>query len=444
MLKHFSLQITIRIGIFILLVLLLIYVTTQTSYYISIFMLSLLVLLAFYNIFSYVDQTNQEISSFLQGIKYNDFGITFTSRKKGESFRELYEAFNGIAAKFKNIQAEKEANHLYLQTVVENVSVGLLCVNEDGKISIMNKAMKTMLSKQYLINLKSLEKLEPNLYGVIEKMKSGEEELVKLDIDNKLIQASVKVNEFWLRNEYYKLIAIQNIQSELEEQELASWQKLIRILTHEIMNSVTPIVSLTAAIDDLLGEEGRELTEQELKDIKLAIKAVGKRSQGLLRFTETYRTLTKIPPPNFERMDAVSLVSNISTLFKTTMKEKGIKLTVNLPKVKLPFQGDIDLLEQVLINLIKNATEACASTDNPEITLNVFKHKNHRIVIQIIDNGSGIDDHTLEQIFVPFYTTKREGTGIGLSISRQIIKMHKGNITVNSELGEGTVFTIDI
>lgn len=444
MLKHFSIQITYRIAIFILLVLILIYVATQTTYYISIFMLSLLVLVSFYNIFNYVDQTNKDISSFLQGIKYNDFGITFTSRKKGESFRELYTAFNGIADKFKNIQAEKEANHLYLQTVVENVNVGLLCVDEEGNISIMNKAIKDLLSRQYLINLKTIKDFEPQLYEVIEKMQSGEEEVVKLNVDNKLVQASVKVNEFWLRNKYYKLIAIQDIQSELEEQELASWQKLIRILTHEIMNSVTPIVSLTSAIDDLLGHEGKQLTEEQRKDIKQAIKAIGKRGQGLLSFTETYRTLTKIPPPKFENMDAVVWVSNISTLFRTTLKEKGIELKLNLPNIPLNFQGDIELLEQVLINLIKNAIEACEGKEGAVITLNVFKNKNRRIIIQIIDNGSGIDDLTLEQIFVPFYTTKRDGSGIGLSLSRQIIKMHKGNISVNSEVGEGTAFTIEL
>jgi len=387
-----------------------------------------------------VDQTNRDVASFLLGIKYDDFSVTFTGKHKGKSFGELYESFNEINKKFRDIQAEKEAQFQYLQTIVESVNVGLLCIDKEGEVLLMNKALKDLLQKPYLVNADAIGKIDEEFYEQLRKMETGDSELLKVNIDNRLLQLSVKANEFKLRGKYYKLLSMQNIQSELEEQELIAWKKLIRILTHEIMNSVTPIVSLTSAINDLMKVESPD--PETLNDVRDAIRAIQKRSEGLLHFTETYRSLTKVPPPRFQTVNANTLLNNIHTLFTAELKEHNILLEKSLPQNEIYFQADPELLEQVLINLIKNAIDAVKEQEQPKISLTLMRTKENRTIIQVVDNGGGIEPEILDQIFIPFYTTKREGSGIGLSLSRQIIGMHKGTIGVQTALGEGTVFTI--
>ena len=442
MFKNFKLNLIFKIITIVSLVLAFAYLLSYTEFYITVFAVGLLIIGSVWDLIRFTDQTNRDVASFLLGIKYDDFSVTFTGKHKGRSFGELYESFNEINNKFRDIQAEKEAQFQYLQTIVESVNVGLLCIDKDGEVLLMNKALKNLLQKPYLVNADAIGKIDLKFYDRLREMKNGDSDLIKINIDNKLLQLSVKATEFKLRDKYYKLISMQNIQSELEEQEFIAWKKLIRILTHEIMNSVTPIVSLTGAINDLLEKE--DTSPENLADVKQAIKAIQKRSEGLLHFTETYRSLTKVPPPKFQTVNGNTLINNIHTLFTAELQERKVQFKKSLPQKEAYFQADPELLEQVLINLIKNAIDATKEKDNPIINFNLLKHTDGKTIIQVIDNGDGIEPEVLDQIFIPFYTTKREGTGIGLSLSRQIIQMHKGTIGVQTALGEGTVFTITL
>lgn len=420
----------------------LVYCFSYTEYYITMFILVVVIVLTVGDMIHKVNQSNRDFTAFLLGIKYEDFSATYSGHHKGKTFGEMYDAFNQINRKFLNIKAEKEANHQYLQTIVEHVSVGLLCLDEEGNVFMMNKALKKLLRKPYLVNAEALKKIDKNLYEVVQRLHSGDKELLKITIDNKIVQLSISALEFKLQKQSLKLVSMQNIQSELEERELEAWQKLIRILRHEIMNSISPIVSLTSTIEGMM--KGGKLEGEDLDDVKAAIRAIRNRSEGLMHFTETYRNLTRIPPPKFQIVDVRLLVQRLSTLLKPAFEKDHINFQMQMPNSPVNCSIDPELLEQVLINLIKNAIEAVNGSEKPTITVTAQKEQSGKTTISVIDNGKGIEEGELDEIFVPFYTTKVEGTGIGLSLSRQIVRMHKGRLFVQSVVGEGTVFTIVI
>jgi len=425
----------------IILLLAIVYFYQNTTHYVTLFIMGLLLVLLVWNILRYVDQTNRDFTSFLLGIKYEDFSATYSGHHKGKTFGELYEAFNQINKKFLNIRSEQEANHNYLQTIVENVDVGLLCFDENEKVVLMNKRLKEMLKKPYLLDIYYLKQVDDLLFSTIKNLEHGDRELVKVNVNNELLQLSVQAVAFKMKKDAYKLVSLQNIQGELEEQELISWQKLIRILTHEIMNSVTPIASLATTMGAML-QDDQALSDADLADIRMAMTTINRRSEALLKFTDSYRNLTRIPPPTFATVDARELVERVQFLFKIIVSEKNIDLKFILPEKPVIIQADAGLLEQVLINLVKNAIEAVESQPHPEIILRLERLQNQTPVIRVVDNGTGIDKDKMDQIFMPFFTTKEEGSGIGLSLSRQIMQMHKGSLSVISEAADGTVFTM--
>ncbi|MEM9917989.1 MAG: ATP-binding protein [Bacteroidota bacterium] len=442
MLQGFTSNILFRIFLLALLMTVLGYFLFQTDFYISAGMIVLMITFLIWDLIRYTNQTNRDITTFLMGIKYDDFALRFSGDHKGRSFKQMYNSFNQINSKFLEIRAEKEAQFLYLQNIVESAEVGLLCTNDEGEVILMNRILKKLLSKPYLISLDSIAKIDQELHQGLLLMKNGDRKLLKVNINNQLLQLSIQARKFKIKEDPYNLYSIHNIQSELEVQEVRSWQKLIRILTHEIMNSVTPIISLSAAVHDKLENTNHQLEKDDIKEMNRAVSAIQKRSEGLLHFTDTYRRLTKIPPPVFQEVNASQLIERIQTLFQSVLKSEKIKLESILPRTSLVFQADPRLMEQVLINLLKNAIDALQDCPDPTIQLSCVTTESNKIKIQVADNGPGLPPDMLDQIFVPFYTTKKEGSGIGLSLCRQIIQMHSGSITVESMVGSGTVFTI--
>lgn len=436
MLYDFRLNIIIRVMILLVLVAGLV-LSFEKNFFLTTGFLGVLLVILVSNLIYYVSQTNRDLANFFEQVKYNDFTATGSAKHKGESFGELHEGFNMINRKFQDIRAEKEANHQFLYTIVEHVDVGLLSVDENEEIIMMNKALQAMLRKSYLIKLEGLKTIDEQLYHTVKNLKTGERELLKLNIKNKLVQLSVQSIDLKLNKETFRLITFQDIQSELEEQELVAWQKLIRILTHEIMNSVAPIASLSSTIRDVLGSNGK-VDPGTLEQIKNSVGVIQKRSEGLLDFTETYRSLTRIPPPKFQLMEGQELIKEVHTLFQPELEKYHIEFKLNAPPDPVQFQGDPNLLEQVLINLVKNAMDAVKAKEAPRIVVTLERMAQGKVSIQVVDNGGGIPEEMMEQIFVPFFTTKDEGSGIGLSLSRQIMRLHKGSIDVQSETGVGT------
>jgi nitrogen fixation/metabolism regulation signal transduction histidine kinase len=395
-----------------------------------------------------VQRTNREIARFFSSIKYSDFSQSFKTTIKGSAFEELSSSFSEVIDEFRKARTEKEEHFRYLQTVVQHVSIGLMAYTSDGNVELINNAAKHLMKINNIKNISDLSVVSDSLVEAISKIKAGEKILVKIADGNELSQLSIHAAEFKLKGNHYTLTSISNIQSELEEKEMEAWQNLIRVLTHEIMNSVTPIVSLSSTASLLLEEADKKIKAgndpgaDNLDDVKEALNTIIRRSKGLLRFIDDYRNLTRIPVPNFQIVHIPSLFERIHKLFADQFKDKNIKFTYSTKPVNLEVTADPDLIEQVIINLILNSFNAVSNSPTPEISLLGMIDNYGKAMIQIEDNGQGVPEELCEKIFIPFFTTRKEGSGIGLSLSRQIMRLHKGGITVKSIPDKETVFTL--
>jgi nitrogen fixation/metabolism regulation signal transduction histidine kinase len=429
-------------------VFLLFYLLTATSLVATPFIVGALIVAQVYSLIHVVQRTNRDVARFFSSIKYSDFSHSFTSSVKGASFEELSNAFSEVMEEFKNERREKEEHFRYLQTVVQHVGIGLMAFTPQGDVELMNVAAKRLLKVNAIRNVSELSVVSKPLVEALRAIRSGNKILVKLVNNNELSQLSIYATEFKMKNKHYTLVSIANIQSELEEQQMEAWQNLIRVLTHEIMNSVTPIISLSSTASTLVEEldrnvrSGESLTSEGLEDVKGALTTITKRSEGLLHFVDDYRNLTRVPGPNFQIVKVASLFGRLQQLFAEQFHEKGIAFFTSVIPENLEITGDPDLIEQVLINLVLNSIAALSNSSAPRIRLESAIDKSGGVLIQVIDNGPGIPEELYDKIFVPFFTTRKEGSGIGLSLSKQIMRLHKGGITVRSIPDKETVFTL--
>ncbi len=429
-------------------VLLLVYLIFKTSLNVSAFILALFTIFLIYELISYIETTNKKLTTFLQSIRHADFSTSFTDHSLGKSFEELNNAFNEVIGEFQKYRSEKEEHLNYLLTVIHHVSIGMIAFKVDGKIDQYNKAVTDLFKIRHIKNIRDLKILKDDLPERLMKMKAGDTVLIKVFVDDELLQLAIHATQFRMRGEDFTLISLQNIHNELEEKEIESWQKLIRVLTHEIMNSITPISSLAGTVRGMLLDEMDEdepklnqLDDEDVESVQSALNTIEKRSQGLLNFVEIYRNLTRIPKPNFRYFPVRQVFENARLLLKPKIEELNIDFSFKILPEGLMVTADPDLLDQVIINLLLNAVDAVREKPNPGITLLATDY-NGRIKIEVRDNGYGIKPDIMDKIFMPFFTSKKHGSGIGLSLSRQIMHLHKGTIAVKSKPDEGSVFIL--
>ena len=441
--KNFRFNLIIRILLIATSIFLLFYIYFKFG---SISVPLLLFAIIFYQVFTlikYIDRTNKDLTRFFQSIGYSDFSQSFGNKKLGKSFDDLRNEFDKVIKKFKKTRSEKEEQYRYFQTIVQHIGIGLITFTTDGEIKLLNNAARRILKISHLKNISALDKIENNFSNKILKLKSSEKTTLQLLINNELVQLLLYKTEFKLQQQNYTLVSLQNIQSELDEKEIESWQKLIRVLTHEIMNSITPITSLAATANNIIDKNSNNiLTNETTDDIKSAVETIHKRSKGLLEFVEKYRTLTKIPRPNFKIFPIKNLFENIEKLMKKEFTEKQIQFVTRLEPESLELTADQGMIEQVLLNLIINSIQSLSKKGNGIIKLTAELTSKGKVLIKVIDNGIGISKEVQEKIFIPFFTTKTNGSGIGLSLSKQIILLHGANISVSSNVDSGTVFTL--
>ncbi len=446
--KKFRFWIFIRILLITANLLLLVILINRQQHEITSLIVGLIAIVQVSELIHYVERTNRKLTQFLESIRHSDFSTSFSDRGLGYSFEGLNRAFNEVIREFRKNRAEKEEHYNYLLTVVQHVSIGIIAFRKDGKVDIINNAVKRLLKITNLREIQDLGSVKQELPGLLLNMKAGDKQLIKLVVEDELQQLSVYATEFRMRGEEFLLVSLQNISSELEEKEIESWQKLIRVLTHEIMNSITPISSLASTVQEMLLENNddnfslRKLEEDDIDSIQQALSTISSRSQGLLTFVETYRNLTRIPRPNFRYFPVKELFDRAHSLLKPKMDKFGIQCNARVFPEDLMITADPDLIDQVVINLLLNAIDAVKDSMQPIISVTASFNTNGRISIDFADNGSGIKPDILDKIFMPFFTSKKEGSGIGLSLSRQIMHLHKGTITVKSKPNEGAVFTL--
>ncbi len=446
--RKFRYIVIFRVVLLFLTLLLVFILAYSEKYRLSMILAGALAVLQVILLIRYVERTNRKLTQFLQAIRHADFSSSFSDPGRGKTFENLNKEFNRVIEEFRKYRAEKEEHFNYLQTVVQHISIGIIVFRKDGKVDIFNNAIKRLLKIKNLRYVQDLKKVKDDLPETLLKLKAGDSTVLKIFIQEELLQIAVNATEFRLRGEDYVLISFQNITAELDEKEIESWQKLIRVLTHEITNSITPITSLASTIKDMLfvSENGKtllqELEEEDVESIEGAIDTIQGRSQGLLNFVEIYRNLTRIPKPNFRYFRVSEAFERATQLLKPKIDQQGITCETRVFPPDMMITADPDLVDQVVINLILNAMDAVKEAEDPKISILASLNSNNRVVIDFKDNGSGIKPDIMDKIFMPFFTSKKHGSGIGLSLSRQIMHLHKGSITVKSKLGEGTIFTL--
>lgn len=393
----------------------------------------------------HLDRSNENIASFLDSIQFDDLSYSFKTESNDPAVKRLHQELNEAMLKLRNSRREKDSEFLFFKNIVMHVGIGLLVFKEDGRIEIFNSAARKLLKVNRADTLHDLKVVSETLVNVFEKLKTGGRELVRLKIGEELVQLSIYAIELTLRGENVKLISVQNIQSELEEKEMEAWQNLVRVLTHEIMNSVTPISSLAGIVEEELKPYTQDdydtpLNKDQLSDIHLSLQTISKRSDGLIHFVKEFRSLTSIPKPRPTLIEVRNLLEELTMLHRRDLTDRNIQLSTSVYPEDLTISADKNMVEQVLINLIRNAIQAFEDQEEKVIEIKAAVNEKSRAVISVKDNGTGIDPEAMEKIFIPFFTTKKTGSGIGLSLSRQIMRQHQGTLTVKSTVGKGTEF----
>lgn len=452
MIARFRIGVITRVLFLFGMVNLLVYMIVNTQYYVSSVLIAAIIIIQVVNLIAYVETTNKQLQRFFEAISYNDFSQTFSNRGSNKSFSSLNSAFNEIIEKFKNERAKGEESYRYLQTVVQHIGIGLLSFNHNGEIELLNTSAKRLLDVSVLRHLDQLKEINEKVYTAVSGLKSGARTLLNCTIGGESLQLAIYATDFRMKGDNYKLISLQNISTELDEKEMEAWQNLTQVLAHEIMNSITPIASLSDTVNsmlmgDVFGSEAPEpIPPETLQDVKDALGTINKRSLGLMRFVNSYRNITQIPTPIFEVLAVKEVLDRVRNLMKGEASLRRVNVEVIVDPATLEITADSQLIDQALINIVKNAFKALSEVSNSKITLRGKIDDSGHAVIQVEDNGPGIKPSVREKMFVPFYTTSKEntengGSGIGLSLSRQIMRMHSGTLNVAKSEKGCTIFS---
>ncbi len=444
--ENFRLNCLLRALLLLASSLLLAWLLLETRLYASAALVGLLTAGQTWALIRYVEKTGQHLTQFLQAVRYGDLSGALRIREAGPAFRELDTAFQEVFEVLRAARSEKEEHYHYLQTVIQHVGVGLLCYQPDGRVELANRALQTLLGVREPGTLEDLRPVSAELVEALRKIGAGEKALVRVERGSERLQLAMRATSLRMRGRLFTLVSVQNIHSELEEKEMEAWQNLVRVLTHEIMNSITPISSLASTADSLsarAADSEEPPSRETLRDISDAVGTIHRRSQGLLRFVDNYRKLTRLPKPEIQRLPVRELFERVAGLMRAELEQAGVRLACLVEPERLELTADPELIEQVLINLVTNSLQALKEQTAGRVTLSArLDGASGRVLIQVADNGPGIPPESCEQIFIPFFTTRRHGSGIGLSLSRQIMRLHHGTITVHSEPGRETVFTL--
>lgn len=386
-----------------------------------------------------------EWRQFIESVRYRDFSRHFDAASGTGTVQELRAGFNELNVAFQEISKEKEAQYHFLQKILELIDTGILYYDESsGVVSWMNETWKEMLSMPHLKHLSGMEKRNGRLYREIMALEAGDTRIVQLQLEQNIAKLMFTATRFVTEGRHYKLIACKNVNDALDAAESKAWQQLLGVLTHEIMNSIAPISSLADTLKRQIQQT--KLAEQPaplpVDDLELGITTIRDRGEGLLKFARTYSRLNQINSLQLERVYVHSILENLAQLMEPGMQQKGIELQIVLQDPDLQIMADTHLLEQALINLLVNATEAVKAVSQPLVVLSAYQIPTGKVVIKVADNGKGIPEALWDKIFIPFFSSRKNGSGIGLSLSKQIMLLHGGNIQVHSVEGEGTAFLL--
>lgn len=443
--KHFTFQVLARVLFIFGLLCLLAYLLVSTSFVLSTVVTALVVLGLVWELIRFVNGNNRQMSRFFLGIAQDDFSQKPKMATQGSSWDEMQRAYSLITDKLQQLQSSREEKHNFLELLTDRAGVGLMTFDAYGNVHLMNEEAKKLFGLPYIRSLSALNRLAEGLGERLLRMQPNEHYLLRCIRDNDFLQLSVRATYFRQQDRQYTLLSLQHIGAELEEQEFMAWQKLISVLTHEVMNSVTPIISLAGTAQNILQQNLMPLAppdqREDYEDLATALQTIEKRSSGMLGFVDAYRRLSRVPVPELQAVPVKEFFTRIERLFAEAAKEKGISLHLPSSGMDHEVLADPELTEQVFINVIKNALEAPYAVPDKKITVTTGQDESFAMVY-ISNNGESINAELADKIFIPFFSTKAEGSGVGLSICRQIMRAQDGDIYLRPSPQEGVCFAL--
>ena len=395
----------------------------------------------------YVSRTNREVARFLDAARYADYSQRFDFKKDGSGFDSLGQTFTEIIDRMRERSTDQEARLRRLRALVEHIPVPLMTLHADGSITLQNNAARRLFGAEHVTALRDLRKFGFGFASAVDSAVPGERQLVKFTVEGIEYHLTLAATEIIVASSNERLISLQDIQSELDATQAEAWQDLVRVLTHEIMNSITPVTSLaqTAAdvVDDVIDKVSRgEPAAEDLDDLRDAVSTVARRSNSLTQFVDSYRQITRLAPPEKKRMPIAALFDEVMRLAVAECPQDNINFNSEVAPESLVVYADRDLLEPVLINLLRNAWQAVAAADEPSVRLTARMNRRNNVVIEVADNGPGVADDVVNKVFVPFFTTKEGGSGVGLALARQVMIAHGGFIRLGRNASGGATFSL--
>ncbi len=445
--RNFSILLGLRVLLLVVLLATVGYLVVEPGYPVLRLLLAGVALLQLAEIVHFIRRTNRELARFLDAVRYTDFSQRFQMQRVGAGFEELGEVFTGIVERFQELRNKQEETLRHLRALMEHVPVPLLSVHQDGKLELHNNAARRLFGSTRVERLEDLAAFGEDFQRHIQAVAPGERRLALFRTEDVEQRFTISATEIAIASQVERLVSLQNIQSELDGVQLQAWQDLVRVLTHEIMNSITPVASLAKTATDLVEDAAGKVADhpeviEALEDVKSAVETVARRSDGLMHFVQSYRQLTRLPPPNRKPLQVSEVLHSAAQLVATSWEQKSIALDVSVQPESLSLEADPEMLEQLLLNLLKNAEQALEGRDSARVNVRAYLNRNGHVSLEVADNGPGIDSDVAAKVFVPFFTTKREGSGVGLALTRQIMLAHGGTVVLgNSEAG-GARFTL--
>jgi len=445
--RYFSVLLGLRVALLTAVLALLVWLVVVPGFPTLLLIVAALAALLVYELLRFVNRTNSELSRFLDAVRYADFGQRFQSNRVGAGFDQLGKVLTDIMGRFQRERADQEQQLRHLQALTEHVPVPLMSLLPDGKIALHNNAARRLFGSTRVNRLEDLAVFGDGIAEQLVSLAPGERRLIGFLVDGMEQRLAVSATEVVIAGSMEKLLSLQNIQSELDGVQLQAWQDLVRVLTHEIMNSITPVASLARTATDLVDDacarlEGQPELVEELSDVRSAVDTVARRSDGLMHFVQSYRRLTRLPPPNRQPFRLQQLFDTVHQLSAVECEENAVTLAVRVEPHSLVLHADRDMIEQVLLNLLQNAEQALRGQANAQVELVGSLNRHGRVTVEVSDNGPGVAPEIANKIFVPFFTTRREGSGVGLALTRQVMLAHGGSVVLGQGAHGGARFTL--